>query len=132
MARPSPAQCVKDFPQIVISPTFGRDRLAYVSRGINTSVTKPARSADRLQFDRLVQAGNRRLLRSCALVTVERAMSEAEFDRLLDVVQTAIAPMPEEDFVAHGSTFHQPPKAANDNQHAWPLVPFPEGWNAVC
>jgi hypothetical protein len=24
------------------------------------------------------------------------------------------------------------PKAANDNQHVWPLIPFPQGWNAVC
>jgi hypothetical protein len=23
------------------------------------------------------------------------------------------------------------PKAANDNQHAWPLIPFPAGWLAV-
>jgi hypothetical protein len=57
-------------------------------------------------------------------------MSEAEFDYLLDAVRTAIAPVPEEDFVAHPSTFDQPPKAANDNQTVWPLVPFPEGWNA--
>ena len=23
-------------------------------------------------------------------------------------------------------------KVANDNQLAWPLIPFPQGWNAVC
>jgi hypothetical protein len=59
-------------------------------------------------------------------------MSEVEFDRLLDAVRTAIAPVPEEDFLAHPSTVNPPPKAANDNQSAWPLIPFPEGWNAVC
>ena len=56
-------------------------------------------------------------------------MSEVEFDCLLDAVRTAIAP--EEDFLAHPSTFCQQPKAANDNTSAWPLIPFPEGWNAV-
>ena len=59
-------------------------------------------------------------------------MSEAEFDRLLDTVRTAIAPTPEEDFLAYPSTFTPLPKAANDNQLAWPLIPFPEGWNAAC
>ncbi len=59
-------------------------------------------------------------------------MSEVEFDLLLDAVQTAIAPTPEEDFmVADPSTFRPLPKAANDNQLAWPLIPFPDGWNAV-
>jgi hypothetical protein len=57
-------------------------------------------------------------------------MSEAEFDRLLDTVRTAIAP--EEESLAYPSTFCSPPKAANDNQLAWPLIPFPEGWNAAC
>jgi hypothetical protein len=59
-------------------------------------------------------------------------MSEVEFDRLLDAVQMAIAPTPEEELMIRLPTFNAPPKAANDNQGAWPLVPFPEGWNAVC
>jgi hypothetical protein len=43
----------------------------------------------------------------------ECAISEVEFDRLLDVVRMAIKP-----------SFSQPP--ANDNQLAWPLLPSPE------
>jgi hypothetical protein len=59
-------------------------------------------------------------------------MSEVEFDLLLDAVRTAIAPAPQEDFLPRQLTFSEPPQAVNDNQLAWPLIPFPQGWHAVC
>jgi hypothetical protein len=58
-------------------------------------------------------------------------MSEVEFDRLLDAVRTAVAPAPQEAFLTTPLTFSAP-RAANDNQTAWNLVPFPESWYAAC
>ena len=58
-------------------------------------------------------------------------MSEVEFDRMLDAVRTAIAPAPEEDFLARRPISCEPPKAANDNLLAWPFVPIPKGWYAA-
>jgi hypothetical protein len=62
----------------------------------------------------------------------ESAMSEFEFDRLLDAVQAAIAPAPQEEFLTHQVTSPQPARAANDNETVWDFIPFPEGWFAAC
>ena len=71
-------------------------------------------------------------------------MSEVEFDLLLDVVRSAMAPVPGEDvMLATLPLFNAPRKAAaaNDNQTdgttpdnrtPWPLIPFPDGWYAAC
>ena len=59
-------------------------------------------------------------------------MSEVEYDLLLEAVQTAIAPVPEDDFVVQTQHSYPSPRAANDNGARWPLVPFPEGWHAAC
>lgn len=64
-------------------------------------------------------------------------MSEAEFNLMLDAVLDAMthdnfAPVAEKDFVPRSWSFNATPKAANDNEGAWPLLPFPDSWYAAC
>lgn len=47
-----------------------------------------------------------------------RAMSEAEFDQLLEAIQMAMATVSPKDILASAAITHQPPKAANDNEFA--------------
>jgi hypothetical protein len=72
-------------------------------------------------------------LRRCALRVRESAMSamsEAEFDRLLEAVTMAVATVSPEDILANALVSHAPSKAANDNGLAWPLNPV--SWRLVC
>jgi hypothetical protein len=58
---------------------------------------------------------------------MERAMSEIEFERVMEAVWTAIV-LPVEDSLARSLVAAGPPNATNDNAGPpWPIVPFPEG-----
>jgi hypothetical protein len=59
-------------------------------------------------------------------------MSEAEFDLLLEMISSEIAPEPAGEFFTEENFHRTIPLAANDNGMEWPLVPFPDGWTASC
>ncbi len=59
-------------------------------------------------------------------------MSEADYDRLLEAVRMAIEPAPQGNLPVQQPVRDETKEAANDNQQAWPLIPFPEGWYASC
>ena len=65
-----------------------------------------------------------------ALWNSESAMTEVEFDRLLDAVRMAIEPALRKGLLNHRRIFNKRAKAAND-QSTWPLIPFPEGWHGA-
>jgi hypothetical protein len=69
-----------------------------------------------------------RTVKMPALSNSEGAMTEVEFNRLLDAVRTAIEPALRKELLTHPRNRNQRAKAGND-QMAWPLIPFPEGWH---
>jgi hypothetical protein len=59
-------------------------------------------------------------------------MSEVESEKSRDAASATVKPSPQSGVLADVLALDRPPKAANDNQSAWDLTPFPDGWYAHC
>lgn len=59
-------------------------------------------------------------------------MNKIESKRLLDAAIPAVKRLPQADSPAGEPALDRTPRAANDDQSSWDLVPFPDGWYAAC
>jgi hypothetical protein len=59
-------------------------------------------------------------------------MDKAESKRLGDATRPAPKLLPQAGAFAREPASDRPPQAVNDDELAWNLVPFPDGWYAAC